>query len=37
MLKKIAREINWWIAEVNIRSKDLLSTLPDRIRRHFNE
>lgn len=37
MLKKIAREINWWIAEVNIRSKDLLSTLPDRVRRHFNE
>jgi len=36
LLKKITKEINWWTAEVNIKSKDIISTLPDRIRRHFN-
>ncbi len=36
LLKKITKEINWWTTEVNIKSKDIISTLPDRIRRHFN-
>ena len=34
---KLIKEMNWWIADIKIKSKDVISTLPDRIRRHFNE
>lgn len=37
LFTKLTKEINWWIADINIKSKDIISTLPDRIRRHFNE
>lgn len=36
LLKKLGKEINWWMANTNVKTKDLVSSLPDRIRRHFS-
>lgn len=36
LLKKMTKEFDWWIADINIKSKDIVSTLPERIKRHFN-
>jgi (heptosyl)LPS beta-1,4-glucosyltransferase len=37
LFKKIAKEINWWVADINIKSKDFISTLSDRLERHFSK